>query len=974
MQRKLFFVLVLTVLIPAVLFAAGKIRGKVTDAGTGEPLVGANVVVVGTSMGAATNVSGEYIILNVPTGTYTLRTSYVGYQTITLSNIRVNEGLTAEAEFKLPAEGVTVATVEIVAERPLINKSATNAVRIVDQDFFDKIPARGVNAAISAQPGVITQAGNIYIRGGRPDEVGYRVEGVTTTDVINGGSALYTTAEAVEQIQVQAGGYSSEFGGANAGIVQSQLRSGGSERWKASLLMETDNYTKQNKEALGGYSYGYSDYTMTLGGPILGKTLRFFGSMQNTFYRDPLQSVLEPYEFLNKVTDPVITPLHAGTRGDTLAVLSNGGNSQGGMSSRYAFTGTLLLDMGNWQLRGAGSFTALETRNTTTFSNILNTSRLPLNQYQNGFGNLKLSYIFSPTTYLEVNASYFMQTSKNMDPDFKDNIFLYGDSAANAALGYRLYREGQNYNAYAFYNGAISGLNQPGTQIAGYGKTRNESIGGRADFTTQIKVHELKVGGEYTRYTIRRYSPAGGAVRPFSGYLKESGTRDELELAMNKSNLGSDLLGFDVFGNEIDGDVVKDGAIYYFGPRHPVFAALYAQDKIEFSDIIVNFGLRWDYIDPNSVDTPRPGTLAFNANDYILTDYYTNTPKTSQISPRIGFSFPVSDRTVFHAQYGKFIQQSRLNDSYRGAAWMSGIIKGGLWVTTPSGWGILPEKTTQYELGFSQVVSDVASFDITAFYRDIQNQIQFIKVSPDITSVESYASLANSDFSTSKGLEFKFILRRTNRVSAQINYTFMDARSTATDQAGSNGIWQLGLPASALPRYVFPTNFDYQHSGNIILDYRFGRNDGGPVLQQLGLNAFLSFNSGHALTRLIADQRGTAPTDERFRAPIEPVGSSTTPWFFQLDARLDKTVVIGPLDVNFYIYVINLLGSDNPVDAFFRTNDTQDDGWFATASGQSDLKTLGPGFEEMYRGLYLGRNSGNFGPPRQFRFGVRLDI
>src|SRR5512139_1376968 len=97
MQRKLFFVLVLTVLLPAVLFAAGKISGKVTDAGTGEPLVGANVVVVGTSMGAATNVAGEFVILNVPSGTYTLRTSYVGYQMITLSNVRVNEGLTSTA-------------------------------------------------------------------------------------------------------------------------------------------------------------------------------------------------------------------------------------------------------------------------------------------------------------------------------------------------------------------------------------------------------------------------------------------------------------------------------------------------------------------------------------------------------------------------------------------------------------------------------------------------------------------------------------------------------------------------------------------------------------------------------------------------------------------------------------------------------------------------------------------------------------
>src|SRR5512136_2689907 len=118
MQRKLFLVLLLAVLLPALLLAAGKIRGKVSDAGTGEVLVGANVVIVGTSMGAATNVSGEFVILNVPAGTYQLKTSYVGYQTITISNIRVNNDLTSDAIFQLPAEGVTVATVEIVAQRP----------------------------------------------------------------------------------------------------------------------------------------------------------------------------------------------------------------------------------------------------------------------------------------------------------------------------------------------------------------------------------------------------------------------------------------------------------------------------------------------------------------------------------------------------------------------------------------------------------------------------------------------------------------------------------------------------------------------------------------------------------------------------------------------------------------------------------------------------------------------------------------
>ena len=115
MQRKLLFLLLITALVPGLMFASGKIKGKVVDASSGEPLVGANVIVVGTSMGAATNVSGEYTVLNIPSGTYTLKTSYVGYQTITISNIRVNNDLTTEANFQLPSEGVTVGTVEIVA-------------------------------------------------------------------------------------------------------------------------------------------------------------------------------------------------------------------------------------------------------------------------------------------------------------------------------------------------------------------------------------------------------------------------------------------------------------------------------------------------------------------------------------------------------------------------------------------------------------------------------------------------------------------------------------------------------------------------------------------------------------------------------------------------------------------------------------------------------------------------------------------
>ncbi len=978
MQRKLFFVLVMAVLVPAVLFASGKIRGKVADAGTSEPLVGANVVVVGTSMGAATNVAGEYTILNVPAGTYTIRTSYVGYQSVVVSNVRVNNDLTTETNFQLPAEGVTVAAVEIVAERPLVNKSATNAVRIIDQEFFSKIPARGTNIALAVQPGVVLQNNNIYIRGGRPDEVGYRVEGVGVNDVLNGGNALVVAAEAVEQIQVQAGGFNAEYGGANAGIVQAQLRSGSSEAWKFSLLAETDNYTKQNKKALNGYSFGYSDYTATLGGPVLGKTLRLFGSIENTFYRDPNQSVRDPFSFTGLVTDLVVQPSSPVVNGakqavrDTIDIIA-GANAFGGFDKRWNYAGSALLDLGQIQVRASGSYSQHLAQTTSYYINILNTSRLPLTSDHNAFANLKLSHVLTPTTFYEINLNYFNTFSKTYDPNFEDNLFLYGDSAANAAIGYQLRGTSYNYSQLTVFQG-LTGINQPGTELAGYNKTSQIGLGGRIDFTTQMKSHELKFGGEYTRYKIRRFAPAG--VFAWASLKQQAGGDPvKLQTLLTKSSgVGGDIYGYDIYGNDLNNDVINAaGALTDLGPAQPTFAAAYVQDKIEFSDIIVNAGLRLDYIDPDSRDALNPGDLTFDASDQIIASDIKKTDKTVQVSPRLGFSFPVTDRTVFHAQYGKFIQQTRLIDSYRGIQQVAGNIKGGFFNANANGWGLKPTRTTQYELGFSQQFADVASFDITAFYKDIQDQIQFTYIIPDPgTGLSNYSSLVNADFSTSKGVEFKLTLRRTQRVQAQVNFTFADTRTTGSNPASVAGLWSAGSTVD-YPKYIFPADFDQGNRGSVLLDYRFGRDDGGPILSQLGLNLLLQFNSGHAFTRLIEQQKGTNPGDPRFRQPIEPVGSSTTPWFFQLDGRLDKVVRLGPLDVDFYIYVINILGTDNAVNVFPRTGDPKEDGWFSTANGILDAQAQGPQYVALWRAFQDGRNSGNFGPPRMIRFGLKLD-
>ena len=987
MQRKLLFLLLITALVPGLMFASGKIKGKVVDAGSGEPLVGANVVVVGTSMGAATNVSGEYTVLNIPSGTYTMKTSYVGYQTISLSNVRVINDLTTDANFQLPSEGVTVGTVEIVAERPMINKNATNAVRIIDGEFFSKIPGRGLNLAIATQPGVVLGGANnnsIFIRGGRADEVGFRIEGVGVNDIMFGGRAVSVTAEAVEQVQVQAGGFNAEYGGANAGIVQTQLRTGGADRWNASLIAETDRYVAFNKSALGGNSYGYSDFTGTLGGPVpgFGNKLRLFGSIENTFFRDP--SVINNaggwrtgwnFSGANAIQTSVVKSLYHPTvaQADTIGLVLPSGNAQGGGDNSWVMSGTALLDLSPVQLRVSGSYAYDKSQGTTGYANIMNQSRLPQTIARNGFLNARFSHVLSPTIFYEASFNYYSNTFLTQDPQLQGSVFAYGDPAANAALGYVLQGPSLNWPAWQLWGGAFT-VNEPGTQIAGYENRSQRSFGGRADLTAQLKQHEVKFGGEYTQYKIRRYVPNG----VFGWYKIQQQNPDPAlqELALMKQGVGTDSYGYDVYGNPIESDVIKNGSLWYLGPRKPVFAAAYVQDKIELSDIILNLGLRYDYINPDSKDVANPSNLLFDNNDLLLASQIVPTEKTSQLSPRIGFSFPVTDRTVFHAQFGKFVQQTELRDSYVSASQMAGIIKGGFFVTGTWGWGLKPTRTTQYETGFSQQVSDFASFDVTAFYKDIQDQVTWVNVAPAPGSQgQNYGALVNADFATSKGVELKFTLRRVNRIAAQVNYSFQDVRATGSNTASTAGLWAAGSIVST-PHYTFPADFNQSNRGSVLFDYRFAKGDGGPILQQLGMNLLLSFNSGHNFTRLQEQQRisgGGQPTDPRFRIPVEPIGSSTTPWFFQLDGRIDKSVSVGPMDLDIYVYVINLLGTDNPVNAFARTGDPRDDGWFSTGDGHNDAVQNGPQYVAFYNAVALGRNSGNFGPPRQIRFGVKLD-
>ncbi len=151
------FILFLSLVVPELIFAGttGKISGKVLDGKTGEPLLGANIIIEGTTMGAATDAEGDYFIINVPPGKYSLKASMIGYTTQSMINIVVNIDRTTIADFKLEQGSISTNEVVVIAQRPVIRKDLTSSIVEINSKEIEVSPQRDVQSMLKQQRGVL---------------------------------------------------------------------------------------------------------------------------------------------------------------------------------------------------------------------------------------------------------------------------------------------------------------------------------------------------------------------------------------------------------------------------------------------------------------------------------------------------------------------------------------------------------------------------------------------------------------------------------------------------------------------------------------------------------------------------------------------------------------------------------------------------------------------------------------------------
>lgn len=396
-----------------------------------------------------------------------------------------------------------------------------------------------------------------------------------------------------------------------------------------------------------------------------------------------------------------------------------------------------------------------------------------------------------------------------------------------------------------------------------------------------------------------------------------------------------------------------------------------------------------EILDPTILDVGNgiaPALLDQEQSQVTINSFKDYDPQIN-VMPRISFSFPISDEALFFAHYDVLTQRPTSNVFSNPSSYYFFNNIGGT-LSNPS---LEPTKTIDYELGFTQKVSNTSSVTFTTFYREMRSMIQMYRFNGAYP--KDYTSYNNLDFGTVKGLTAEYDLRRTGNVRVRASYTlqFADATGASTTTAAS-------LLAAGLPnlRSTFPLPWDRRHAFNIVLDYRYGsgsnyngprinRNKSGKAplepLSNLGFSLTINGGSGTPYT---ASREVNSPLTAGTRLLKGTYGGSRLPWQFRLDLRVDKDFYFKLKKdagdnakgayLNVYLQVLNLLNTKNIINVYPYTGNPDDDGYLTAPEWQRQINNqLDPmSFRDLY-GNFVD-NPGNYSSPRQIRLGLTFNF
>ena len=783
----------------------GKISGRVVDASTGQPLFGANVVITGTELGAATDINGQYTILQVTPGQYTVRALYMGYQAQELQGVAVRSNRIAEANFKLSQDAIVGETVVIVANRPVVEKDNTATLRTMSDEMIENLPTTTVSDVLRVQPGVVS-TGGLHLRGGRSGEVTFMVDGVPMTNPLFSeiSPSEMISRDAISEMQMISGTYSAEYGNAMSGIVNITTKEGGGAL-KAELNVKGQSLglnqasDDNNRSVLRG----------NLSGALLSSKTKFMvsGTWDNRDSYLPWGYAKQGNVFA-KITDR-----HLKTMKITAAV-----NLSKGERKRYSHSWKYIPNQ-NWA----------EPRTHSAMA------------------QLGVVHTLAPNLYYDLTLYYNQDHYDSGDYDYHDLSPAYQRDANKE-----------------FYLQSF---------VSSYSENDQSSVGLKGNVLWQANnANEVKAGFELRRHNLDRF------------YISSP---------------------------YYDDHVLDDYTV------NPYEASAYVQDKVNFSSIILSAGLRFDLTAPNADFYESPYDLEQPDAEKVASDVHM------QVSPRLGISYPVSDKTVFHFGYGHYFQRPEYQFIYKslarsGSAGTYDVDGDGdvdyadnMLMNLRGGNGrfgnpnLKPEKTIAYEFGVSHQLKDCYLVNVSVYSKRITNLVgarsYFAGDRPEYW--ESFSLHINEDFAYNNGLEVQFRKMRGRYWVGELNYTY------AVHEGSSSGpLQRVGIEeANRQTLKFFPLDFDQRHIVNAYLTLKIDKGDGpaipgGRWLEQLRGTFIFQYGSG-------------LPYTAGIRGATEPyeINNRRLPANWTVDFKLDRKFQVGGVTLMPYVEVYNLSNRKNVV-------------------------------------------------------------
>lgn len=908
---------------PAQAGTTGKLAGRVRDLSTGQPIPSATITIPETRFASISDENGQFFILNVPTGNYTIHVHALGYRDAALAATHVTADFTTSVTIEMQSV-VTVVTpvVSVEGTRPLIQRDATTTVRVIDAEEIANSPTRGYLDIVARQTGVVqfsnhnafqigaterTNTPVLVFRGGRPEEVGYYVDGFSQQDLQSGFTTATVPNAALSEIVVMPGGFAAEYGRNLSGVVNIATKEGG-DRLGGSFEVLSDG---PSGDWVGTPSYDQNIYAATLGGPLVpGNTnWKFFGAVERGWSRDGTPSPLSDGQ------------LPANSVGSWLWNAKLSGKLTNSVDLKLGTTGSQQA----WR----------EFRNVYRFD----LEHAPRYLDKNGSGYAQLTHTLDARTFQNLAVGLFSTQRTRGDATFFDDLDQYGSYGASGNPSYDpgealfVYGDGDSSGAHIYDN---------------FFRRQSSYVAVKWDLTRQAGFHHLaKVGIDFQRHSLRSYQH----LNPSSIYEGNTSPYVDVE------SYGYDSTGV---GAELD-----DGLN---GAKHPVAIGAYLQDKIEYAGLIFQPGVRYDYFDSQTLRVKDEGNPLDDASQ-LTPDRLEESRPSHSFSPRLGIAFPISDVTNIHVNYGKFYQQPNLNELYTNYSYMAYKIRTGGYYYPFGNPNLEPGETIAYEVGLSRQLTRSAKLELSTYYKDIRGLSQVTRIS---SNPNQFASYRNIDYGTAKGIDLHLALERTRRLSGAFNYSLGFAEGTGSI-SNTNRI--IAWTGSETPKQTAPLAFDQRHRLSVVGDYRVAAGEGpkflgGTPFAKAGVSAVFLAASGLPYTPTEVYNEVTLQSVNG--TPSGPINSRRAPWTYQLDLRVDRDFDAGFSKLNAFVWVVNVLDRKNPSTVFSSSGLPDETGWLSTPEGQAWLESNGEGARERYE---LAQNDPrNYLTPRIVRFGLRTSF